>query len=114
MLCVCLSCTDTYLIMKLDSSGQADQKRKSEMSHGMAQQGSHPLEPDQGLGPICERLVAGSSPIGPGRVQPEGATWFQSPVDPPPTEEAAGVGCIVVLAVVEVERFDDLGLESSL
>lgn len=40
--------------------------------------------------PVCERLVAGPLPTGPGRVQPEGATWVRPP--PPPTEEAVGVG----------------------
>lgn len=46
------------------------------------------------------------------QAQPEGATWVQPP--PPPTEEAIGVQCIVVLVVVEVEGLDDLGLESCL
>ena len=42
------------------------------------------LEPGLGVGPVGERLVAGPSPMGSGRAQPEPATWACPPVDPPP------------------------------
>ncbi|KAI3352134.1 hypothetical protein L3Q82_020940 [Scortum barcoo] len=42
------------------------------------------LEPGLGLGLAGERLVAGSLPTGPGRAQPEMATWARLPVGSPP------------------------------
>ncbi|KAI3374744.1 hypothetical protein L3Q82_021295, partial [Scortum barcoo] len=41
------------------------------------------LEPGLGLGLAGERLVAGSLPTGPGRAQPEMATWARLPVGSP-------------------------------
>ncbi|KAI3369576.1 hypothetical protein L3Q82_024385 [Scortum barcoo] len=46
------------------------------------------LEPGLGLGLAGERLVAGSLPTGPGRAQPEMATWARLPVGSPPMQEA--------------------------
>ncbi|KAI3361723.1 hypothetical protein L3Q82_002076 [Scortum barcoo] len=42
------------------------------------------LEPGLGLGLAGEHLVAGSLPTGPGRAQPEMATWAHLPVGSPP------------------------------
>ncbi|KAI3356707.1 hypothetical protein L3Q82_003394 [Scortum barcoo] len=52
-------------------------------SPGLALRGPT-LEPGLGLGLAGERLVAGSLPTGPGRAQPEMATWARLPVGSPP------------------------------
>ncbi|KAI3372123.1 hypothetical protein L3Q82_006983 [Scortum barcoo] len=51
------------------------------------------LEPGLGLGLAGERLVAGSLPTGPGRAQPEMATWARLPVGSPPAGRSLAVVC---------------------
>ena len=65
-----------------------------------------PLEPGLGVGLSGERLVAGPSPMGPGRAQPEKGAWDPPATDPPPVGGAKGVGCAVSWAAAEGE---DLG-----
>ncbi|KAI3353183.1 hypothetical protein L3Q82_019737, partial [Scortum barcoo] len=63
---------------------QKNIKDRSVTSPGLgALPGPH-LEPGLGLGLAGERLVAGSLPTGPGRAQPEMATWARLPVGSPP------------------------------
>ncbi len=59
------------------------------------------LEPGLGVGLDGERLVAGPVPMGPGRAQPEKATWDPLPVGSPPAGGAKGVGCCVSWAAAE-------------
>ncbi|KAI3364201.1 hypothetical protein L3Q82_010809 [Scortum barcoo] len=53
-------------------------------SPGLASYWGPTLEPGLGLGLAGERLVARSLPTGPGRAQPEMATWARLPVGSPP------------------------------
>ncbi|KAI3368254.1 hypothetical protein L3Q82_007820 [Scortum barcoo] len=61
------------------------------------------LEPGLGLGLAGERLVAGSLPTGPGRAQPEMATWPRGPCLPvgsPPAGRSMRGRCNVVWVAV--------------
>ncbi|KAI3365918.1 hypothetical protein L3Q82_000741 [Scortum barcoo] len=58
------------------------------------------LEPGLGLGLAGERLVAGSLPTGPGRAQPEMATWARLPVGSPPAGRSMRGRCNVVWVAV--------------
>ncbi|KAI3360389.1 hypothetical protein L3Q82_002300 [Scortum barcoo] len=58
------------------------------------------LEPGLGLGLAGERLVAGSLPTGPGRAQPEIATWAAFPVGSPPAGRSMRGRCNVVWVAV--------------
>ena len=60
-----------------------------------------PPEPGPGEGLDGERLVAGPVPMGPGRAQPEEATWDPLLIGPPPVGGAKGVGCDVSWAAAE-------------
>ena len=55
--------------------------------------GAPSLEPGLGVGLAGERLVAGPTPTGPGRAQPERETWDPPHMDPPPMGGAVMVGC---------------------
>ncbi|KAI3355454.1 hypothetical protein L3Q82_018290 [Scortum barcoo] len=71
-------------------------------SPGLALPGRGPtLEPGLGLGLAGERLVvAGSLPTGPGRAQPEMATWARLPVGSPPAGRSMRGRCNVVWVAV--------------
>ncbi|KAI3364498.1 hypothetical protein L3Q82_011284, partial [Scortum barcoo] len=59
------------------------------------------LEPGLGVGARTgERLVAGSLPTGPGRAQPEMATWARLPVGSPPAGRSMRGRCNVVWVAV--------------
>ena len=60
-----------------------------------------PLEPGLEVGLEGERLVAGPTPMGPGRAQPERTTWVPLPMGSPPVGGAIGVGCSVSWAVAK-------------
>ncbi|KAI3373889.1 hypothetical protein L3Q82_022458 [Scortum barcoo] len=63
------------------------------------------LEPGLGLGLAGERLVAGSLPTGPGRAQPEMATWARLPVGSPPSGSSLrGAGPSTTLELLQGER----------
>ncbi|MEQ2307093.1 hypothetical protein AMECASPLE_014657 [Ameca splendens] len=64
------------------------------------------LKPDLKMGHAVERLVAGLSPMEPGRAQPEKVTWVPLPMGSPPVGGAKGVGCNVLWVAAEV---GDLG-----
>ncbi|MEQ2284821.1 hypothetical protein AMECASPLE_025457 [Ameca splendens] len=59
------------------------------------------LEPGLEVGHAGERLVAGLSPMEPGRPQPEEETWVSLPMGSPPVGGAKGVGCNVVWVAAE-------------
>ncbi|KAI3369682.1 hypothetical protein L3Q82_024525 [Scortum barcoo] len=65
------------------------------------------LEPGLGLGLAGERLVAGSLPTGPGRAQPEMATWARLPVGSPPAGRSMRGRCNVVWVAVVAGGLDD-------
>ncbi|KAI3354765.1 hypothetical protein L3Q82_004589 [Scortum barcoo] len=65
------------------------------------------LEPGLGLGLAGERLVAGSLPTGPGRAQPEMATWVRLPVGSPPAGRSMRGRCNVVWVAVVAGGLDD-------
>ncbi|KAI3361565.1 hypothetical protein L3Q82_013712, partial [Scortum barcoo] len=74
------------------------------------------LEPGLGLGLglAGERLVAGSLPTGPGRAQPEMATWARLPVGSPPAGRSMRGRCNVVwVAVVAGEPRTTQSLEQN-
>ncbi|KAI3366403.1 hypothetical protein L3Q82_000558 [Scortum barcoo] len=64
------------------------------------------LEPGLGLGLAGERLVAGSLPTGPGRAQPEMATWARLPVGSPPAGRSMRGRCNVVWVAVVAGGLD--------
>ncbi|KAI3361925.1 hypothetical protein L3Q82_012277 [Scortum barcoo] len=74
---------------KSGSQAHHEQKNIKDRSHvaRIGVTGAPPWSRGLGLGLAGERLVAGSLPTGPGRAQPEMATWARLPVGSPPMQE---------------------------
>ncbi|KAI3366417.1 hypothetical protein L3Q82_000453 [Scortum barcoo] len=64
------------------------------------------LEPGLGFGARRRSLVAGSLPTGPGRAQPEMATWARLPVGSPPAGRSMRGRCNVVWVAVVAGGLD--------
>ncbi|KAI3367926.1 hypothetical protein L3Q82_026754, partial [Scortum barcoo] len=69
--------------------------------------GAPPWSQAWGWGSAGERLVAGSLPTGPGRAQPEMATWARLPVGSPPAGRSMRGRCNVVWVAVVAGSLDD-------
>ncbi|KAI3355548.1 hypothetical protein L3Q82_018375 [Scortum barcoo] len=70
------------------------------MEQELLSSGAPPWSQAWGWGSAGERLVAGSLPTGPGRAQPEMATWARLPVGSPPAGRSMRGRCNVVWVAV--------------
>ncbi|KAI3364681.1 hypothetical protein L3Q82_011454 [Scortum barcoo] len=71
---------------------------------GLGVTGAPPWSQAWGWGSQAQRLVAGSLPTGPGRAQPEMATWARLPVGSPPAQEAGGEAGVGLLIAPQLSR----------